>query len=194
VLGVGVGVTLAAWNDSEFAQGTYTAGVFNLEGTTDNTTWADYDTTGAGAATLDYSIPGGNLSPDDVTYAPYALRLDDTTTTDAAVTFLAEVPTTGSIAGLTYQLILTGSFACNATVVSTAVTGDILVNGEVLDFTVPTTVTFDLPMGTPNSDPLLAVAGVQQNLCFVVTANSGLVQAQTGTSTIVFTAASTTAP
>lgn len=41
VLGVGVGVTLAAWNDSEFATGTFTAGSFNLEGSTTSAT-ADY--------------------------------------------------------------------------------------------------------------------------------------------------------
>ena len=32
VLGVGAAVTLAAWNDSEFATGTFGAGSFNLEG------------------------------------------------------------------------------------------------------------------------------------------------------------------
>ena len=42
VLGVGVAVTLAAWNDSEFATGTFTAGSFNLEGSTTGDTDAAY--------------------------------------------------------------------------------------------------------------------------------------------------------
>src|SRR5690606_31735774 len=40
VLGVGTAVTLAAWNDSEFASGTFRAGTFDLEGSTDGTTFS----------------------------------------------------------------------------------------------------------------------------------------------------------
>ena len=39
VLGVGTTATLAAWNDSEYAQGSFAAGTFNLEGSTDGTTY-----------------------------------------------------------------------------------------------------------------------------------------------------------
>ena len=43
VLGVGAAVTLAAWNDSEFVTGTFTAGTFNMQGsTTDGTTFTDH--------------------------------------------------------------------------------------------------------------------------------------------------------
>lgn len=42
VLGVGAAITLAAWNDSEFATGTFTAGSFNLQGSTDGTTYAEH--------------------------------------------------------------------------------------------------------------------------------------------------------
>jgi len=53
VLGVGAAVTLAAWNDSEFATGTFTAGTFNLEGSTDGTTFTDHNVDdGDTAATL----------------------------------------------------------------------------------------------------------------------------------------------
>src|SRR5690606_23874046 len=35
VLGIGAAATLAAWNDSEYAGATFTAGSFNLEGAVD---------------------------------------------------------------------------------------------------------------------------------------------------------------
>src|SRR5690554_345843 len=77
VLGVGGAITLAAWNDSEFATGTFTAGQFNLEGSTDNTTWDDHDA--APGAALDFTLAADNLSPDDVVYAAFAVRLDAAT-------------------------------------------------------------------------------------------------------------------
>ena len=35
VLGLGAAVTLAAWNDSEFAKGTFTSGSLNIQGSVD---------------------------------------------------------------------------------------------------------------------------------------------------------------
>ena len=51
VLGVGTAVTLAAWNDSEFAKSTFTAGSFVFQGSTDGTAFADHASE-AGAADL----------------------------------------------------------------------------------------------------------------------------------------------
>ena len=42
VLGVGTAVTLAAWNDSEFATGDFAAGTFVFQGSTDNETFEDH--------------------------------------------------------------------------------------------------------------------------------------------------------
>jgi predicted ribosomally synthesized peptide with SipW-like signal peptide len=187
VLGIGVGVTLAAWNDSEFARGTYTAGTFDLEGSVATGVFTQNPV--GTPATLAYSLPALNLSPSDVTYAPFAVRLSSATTTGATVTMLSTA-TSGVVSNLTYTLVKTAAFACDATVISDAITaGGALVTNEALGFIIPNTVTFTLAKGTPTATP--AVAGLEQNLCFAVTAGSGLVQGQTGTSTISFTATST---
>ncbi|GEC74299.1 SipW-dependent-type signal peptide-containing protein [Microbacterium maritypicum] len=76
VLGVGTAVTLAAWNDSEFANGTFTAGAFNLQGSTDGTAYADHDSAGS-AATLAFTLPAGlvgNMSPTSSVYAGFWVR------------------------------------------------------------------------------------------------------------------------
>ena len=39
VLGVGTAVTLAVWNDSEFASGTFSSGQFDLQGSIDGATF-----------------------------------------------------------------------------------------------------------------------------------------------------------
>lgn len=90
VLGVGIGVTLAAWNDSEFATGTFTAGSFNLEGST-TSAGAGYDDhnvdLGQTAAALVFELPAvaSSMSPGDVVYAPFWVRLDSTTTNSATL-------------------------------------------------------------------------------------------------------------
>lgn len=42
VLGIGAIVTLAAWNDSEFAEGLFGSGDFNLEVSTDGEDFTDH--------------------------------------------------------------------------------------------------------------------------------------------------------
>lgn len=112
VLGVGGAVTLAAWNDSEFATGNFTAGSFVFEGSEDGTTWGEHATEGAAAA-LTFSEDFDNLSPDDVVYAPYALRL--TATTGADLSAVAPV-VTGDLNGqLTFASVATTTFGCDAT-------------------------------------------------------------------------------
>ncbi|WP_347109417.1 SipW-dependent-type signal peptide-containing protein [Paenarthrobacter sp. S56] len=175
VLGVGAAVTLAAWNDSEFAQGTFTAGAFNLEGSTDGTGFAEHPV--GSPATLNFTASPGNLSPGDVVTAPFAVRLDDATTNDATVTLSTEA-TTGSLAGLTYSLTQSTAFGCGEPVTATLVTA-----GQPLGST-PGSVTFALAQGagTNPGDPV--------NLCFRITAGSNLVQSQSGTATWEFAAQS----
>jgi predicted ribosomally synthesized peptide with SipW-like signal peptide len=84
VLGVGAAVTLAAWNDSEFAQGTFAAGTFNMLGSVDGTTYTDHATVGS-PATLAFTVNPTSLSPSDVIYAPFAVELGPNTTNDATV-------------------------------------------------------------------------------------------------------------
>jgi predicted ribosomally synthesized peptide with SipW-like signal peptide len=159
VLGVGATVTLAAWNDSEFATATFQAGTFNLQGSTDGTAYSDHAS--APGAALGFSVNANTLSPGDVIYAPYAVRLAANTTSPATVTVTAP-STSGTVAGLTYSLIQPGTFGW-----------------------VPGTVTFQLAPGAP-----VTSSGAAVNLCFVVTAGAGLSQSQTGSATWQFQAAS----
>ncbi len=74
VLGVGAALTLAAWNDSEFARGEFGAGTFVFQGSTNGSTWNDHATTET-AATLSFQVGADNLAPGDDVYAAYALRV-----------------------------------------------------------------------------------------------------------------------
>lgn len=72
VLGVGCALTLAAWNDSEFATGTFTASSFRLESSVNSGgTWVAHPTSGS-AATLAFNAAG--MSPNSVNYAPIWIR------------------------------------------------------------------------------------------------------------------------
>lgn len=157
VLGVGAAVTLAAWNDSEFAKGTFTAGSFTFTGSADGTTFSDHATTGA-AASLTFELNPTNLSPGDVVYAPYALRLGgtyDATLASVAPVADGDFATPGK---LTYAVVSTGTtFGCDAAAFGAGTA-------------VPTTMT----------------TGTDVNLCIQVTAvsgASGIEQGDTGTVT-----------
>lgn len=132
VLGVGTALTLAAWNDSEFATSDFAAGEFVFQGSTNGTTWAEHPTSG-GAASLTFSTGFDNLSPDDVVYAPYALQLTSASTTSAGLTAVAPA-VTGDLAGiLSFAAVTTETFGCDETaftggtaVPSTMAPGDIV--------------------------------------------------------------------
>lgn len=177
VLGAGAAVTLAAWNDSEFATGTFTAGTFNLVGSTDGTTFTDHATAGT-AATLPFTVNAASLSPTDVAAAPFAVELAANTTNNATVT-ITSAGTTGTVTNLTYQLLQTTTFGCTA-----ATTGTTLVPAGTALSTVPASTTFPLAAGTGGA------AGAPVYLCFKVTAGAGLAQGQTGSATWQFQAAS----
>jgi predicted ribosomally synthesized peptide with SipW-like signal peptide len=63
VLGVGTVATLAAWNDSEFTTGTFTAGVFDMEGASTDVggvpEFVQHETLGA-AAELQFVVDASN--------------------------------------------------------------------------------------------------------------------------------------
>jgi predicted ribosomally synthesized peptide with SipW-like signal peptide len=178
VLGVGAAVVLAAWNDSEFATGTFTAGTFSLQGSTDGTAYADH--AASPGATLPFTLNPANLAPGDTVYAPFAVRLAANTSTGSTVT-VNTATATGSVANLSYQLIEPTSFGCSSGTTGT----ELVAAGTALDGAL-SGVTFTLDRGTPTSNPGGAVF-----LCFKVTAAAGLVQAQNGTATWQLAAAST---
>lgn len=77
VLGIGAIVTLAAWNDSEFAEGLFGSGDFNLEVSTDGEDFTDHYPED-GAAQLTFAAD--NMIPGETVYAPLWVRLDNATT------------------------------------------------------------------------------------------------------------------
>jgi predicted ribosomally synthesized peptide with SipW-like signal peptide len=177
VLGAGAAVTLAAWNDSEFVRGTFSAGTFNLVGSVDGTTFTDHATAGS-PATLGFTVNAAALSPGETTASPFAVQLAANTTNPAVVT-IASAATTGTVSALTYELLQTTTFGCTTSTTGT----DLVPSGTALD-TVPGSTTFPLAPGTGGA------AGAPVFLCFKVTAGPGLTQGQTGTATWQFQAAS----
>ncbi|WP_240482633.1 SipW-dependent-type signal peptide-containing protein [Microbacterium arborescens] len=169
VLGVGAIVTLAVWNDSEFATGTFGAGSFDLQGSTDGTTFTS--DAAAPGKTLTFTLDADALAPDDVVYAPFAVQLSGTSTNEAAVS--VENVIDGAIGDdLTYSLFVEDDFGvtCSA---ATPPTGTEVVADRAADAT-GTVDVFDL-----------TAAGTPVNLCFVVTAGA-IEQGEAGTITWEF--------
>ncbi|KHS53255.1 SipW-dependent-type signal peptide-containing protein [Brevibacterium linens] len=180
VLGVGAAVTLAAWTDNEWAEGTFGAGSFNVQGSTDGTNFTDHTSSG-GAADLSFSLDGGdNLSPGDTVAAPFVLRLDGPTTYDATVALTSAAGGGDNADALTYGIVQVASAgACSATATGTS----IVPTGTALDSTTGS-ADFDLTAGADTA------AGDPVTLCFKVTADDTLTQGQDTTAQWQFTATS----
>jgi hypothetical protein len=89
-------------------------------------------------------------------YAPFAVRPDEATTTDANVV-VGTQGTPGTLTGLTYELISTAVFGCDADS-----TGTSLVPAGTVVGTTPADVAFDLAQGADDE------AGASVNLRFRV--------------------------
>lgn len=170
VLGVGTAVTLAVWNDSEFATGTFSSGQFDLQGSTDG---AAFDSSPAAPGkTLTFELAADALSPGAVVYAPFAVQLSSDSDYAASVTLAQQVG--GTIgAGLSYSVYDVGTFGATCSA-ATPPTGTALVADRAAT-----------AAGTVDAFDLTAAA-TPTNLCFVVTAGSGLPQGATGTVTWEF--------
>ena len=177
VLGLGATITLAAWNDSEYAEGLFVSGGFNIQGSTDGTTFTDHPSTGP--ALLNFTANVANLSPGDVATAPFAVRLDEKSTSNAVVTMSTD-KSSGELSQLTYSVTQSANFGCNE-----AVTGTLVAEGQLLGST-PGGVTFNLaePQGGE------AAPGAPVNLCFRITAGELLPQSQIGSTSWGFAAVS----
>lgn len=187
VLGVGAAVTLAAWNDSEFATGTFTAGSFNIEGSTTGATtgYAEHNVDdGDAAATLTFELAdvAASMAPDDVVYAPFWVRLDSTTTNDATLLPTGiTAGTGGNEANLSYTVTaIAAGDTCGA-----SATGTVVAQGTSLSTQTGAT---SVPL-TKGAAP--ATAGTPVQLCFAVTAGADLVEGAAATGTWEFTATST---
>jgi predicted ribosomally synthesized peptide with SipW-like signal peptide len=179
VLGVGAAVVLAAWNDSEFATGTFAAGDFGIQGSLDGTAFSEHDgTAGNDPAALAFAVDADNLAPEQPVYAAFAVRLDPGSTNAASVSI--EASSAATIADhLTYSLVTTGAdVGCDAAVFA---------GGTALVSDAATTTS-----SAPAIFALPALATVV-NLCFEVTAGTTLPPgAATGSVSWDLAAASTT--
>ncbi|MFF3027391.1 MULTISPECIES: SipW-dependent-type signal peptide-containing protein [unclassified Microbacterium] len=186
VLGIGTAVTLAAWNDSEFANGTFTAGAFNLEGSaTGDANYSDHNVDkGDTAATLAFTVPVSNLAPGNIVYSGFWVRLAAGTTTGASLSAngtTADAAATSNSDHLSYSVYqLAPGATCNAA----SATGTPVATGATLD--VQTGVT---PI-TLSQGPNVSTAGTAVQLCFKVTADANLEQTLATTATWKFTATS----
>jgi predicted ribosomally synthesized peptide with SipW-like signal peptide len=72
VLGVGAAVTLAAWNDGEYAQAQFSAGVFGIEGNANGTTYADHPS--GDPAALVFAPALTAMVPGTVTYSLFSIK------------------------------------------------------------------------------------------------------------------------
>ena len=176
VLGLGATVTLAAWNDSEYAQATFTAGRFNLEVSTNQGTTYFSDT--GSPAELQFTTPSTNLSPTDVVFSSFVVRLASYTTKPATVT-MSSSKTVNSVANLTYSVIQATTGTCNKDTL-----GAELVPAGTPVGTVPDRTAFSLAPG------VASVAGAPAYLCFAVKAGANLVQEQSGSAAWQFAAES----
>ncbi|MCU1510124.1 MAG: hypothetical protein JWR53_1242 [Glaciihabitans sp.] len=180
VLGIGAAVTLATWNDSEFATGTFSAGSFNLQGSTDGTTFADHASSGSAAAAT-FSTGFSDMSPNDVVAAPYVLRLDGTATSGATALVTSADGTGSGVTDFTYGIVQVASVAeCTPTATGTAT---IVPAGTALTDTTGA-ASFTLANGTAGAP------GASVYLCIQVAADAGLVQGTTATGTWGITATS----
>nr|WP_269212007.1 SipW-dependent-type signal peptide-containing protein [Zhihengliuella flava] len=179
VLGVGAAVTLAAWTDSEFAEGLFTAGSYNLEGSDDGVTYADQDTAD-GALSLSFSTLFDNLTPGDTTYASYWLRLDADTTTDATVTPAGVTGTdtnenSPNAGAISYTITQVSGGDCEAG----EATGTVVAEGTTLNDQTGATA-MDLVSNGAGTD------GTPVQLCFAVTAGAEGSFQQGGATTAVW--------
>lgn len=111
VLGVGASVTLAAWNDSEHASGTVSAGHFTLEGSADG---ASFSTTTADSPhQLSFSVDS-QLVPGGRTYALFSVRAASSSI-GGTVHLQGDDANTGTLAdALTYGVVTVTEPSCTA--------------------------------------------------------------------------------
>ncbi|MFC5929226.1 hypothetical protein D6T64_01470 [Cryobacterium melibiosiphilum] len=167
VLGVGAAITLAAWNDSEFATGTFSSGQFNLVGSVDGLTF-DENPVGAPAA-VTFTAGFDDLAPSETVAAPFVVHLDATTTDDADLTVASAVGSGTAEAELTYGVVAVASVAaCTPTA-----TGTVLVSpGTALD-AVEAAPLPSVPL-TQSVDGI--AAGADVFLCIQVSSSTTLAQ------------------
>ncbi|KJL48839.1 hypothetical protein RS84_00467 [Microbacterium hydrocarbonoxydans] len=184
VLGVGAAATLAAWNDSEFGSGSFTAGTFNIVGATDGATFSQHPT--SPGATLSFALPttAGAMTPGDKVYALFSVK---TVTPSMAGTVQLKAAS-GNASGLGAQLTYT------VKTVSTT-NGCTAANWASIPVTTGLPSGAALTVGATSTQVLNKDGGNQINYCFEFVMNVGAPTTVQGTSqTATWELAATSTP
>jgi predicted ribosomally synthesized peptide with SipW-like signal peptide len=178
VLGVGATLTLASWNDSEYASGSFAASTFNTESSTVSGVWAS--NTSAPGASLAFNATA--MSPSVSQYAWVNIRTTAASTVGGTIT-LASSTTSGTlIPVLQYRAVLTA--AIDTTCDSSAFSGTpTYIAGSAATYLAVTTVP-----ASPVASAITSPSG-ELRYCFDVRVQSGAnntYQGGTGTVTWLF--------
>lgn len=155
VLGAGATVTMAAWNDSEYATGTVTAATFALEGSVDGSTFSASDASAPHA--LGFS-PAADLVLGATSYALFSVRTQAGSTAGSVRVLADDGNTSGLNQYLTYGLRTVDVTTCDS---GTFEIGAVVVERG-------TAMTSD----APSSQPVAADQGSTVNYCLELTLDS----------------------
>ena len=184
VLGVGGAVTLAAWNDSEYASSTLTASTFGIEGSVNGGDWSEHPTADdAAQLVFDPELP--LLSPGQSGFLQFSVRTTADATAGGAVSLQTPV-LQGSAAlqeALEYAVrVVPDGSGCDAALFEQVGVEVIVPNGTALDAGVP-----------ENASELAPEAGNAVDYCVRISMIAGAgneVQGETLTATWQFLAES----
>ncbi|MGJ0389099.1 SipW-dependent-type signal peptide-containing protein [Microbacterium sp. CGR1] len=153
VFGVGATMTLAAWNDSEYASATFTAGRFDIVGSTDGTTFSSHPV-GTPAA-LSFSAPFNAMAPGNTVYALFSVRTANPSVAGTLQLSVTSTAGTGLGTYLRYGVRSITGTTCNGTTYSagTAVVPD----------------NSTMATGGTGTQAVAANAGTTVNYCIAVT-------------------------
>ena len=182
VLGIGAAVTLASWTDTENANGSFTASIFNTESTGATVNWAS--NTASPGATLVFAATA--MSPSVSHYAALNVRTTATTNVAGTVALTSSTPAGTLAAVLEYRAVRTplASTACNSAAFSGSPTW---VAGGASTWIASNTVPA-VPVASA-----IAAAGGEIRYCFdvrILSTAATSYQGTTGTVTWLFTATS----
>lgn len=157
VFGVGAAMTLAAWTDNENATATFSAGKFDIVGSTNGTTYSNHNPSDApptSAAGLSFSVPVGAMAPGNTTYALFSVKTANPSV--AGTLLLSSISTAGTGLGayLTYGVKTISGTACNEATYGAGVV--VVADGATL------------ATGASSSQSVVANGVTPVNYCFAV--------------------------
>ena len=139
VLGVGGAVTLAAWNDSEYASSTVTASTFGIEGSVNGGAWSEHESAD-GAAQLEFDPALPLISPGQSGFLQFSVRTTADSTASGAVSL--QTPTLAGSAALQGALeyavrVIPDGSTCTDALFQNGGAEVVVSNGTALAATVP---------------------------------------------------------